>query len=297
MKRIRLPLEISNFQKSAGLKYSTLFSTNPKTEKSEHPTIILHLAPADTSGKNVCPMAGNCTKICLNFAGNPAYLNTKIRARIRKTKAYFEHRENFIQLLALGVARHYHRNGGEKVAVRLNGTSDILWENVPLTVTFDMALYLRQKYNVNANAGTYGNIFEFFNCSLPDASLVSFYDYTKTPRDYAKCSALGYHLTFSFDGWSNSVNVANCRDALQAGLNVAAAFNLKRGADLPEYVNAAAIFGENPTYSGRVLYVQDGDLSDYRPADTQGGSIIGLRFKLPHGANYTAQDVANFCIA
>ena len=293
----RLPAEISNFQKSKNLKFQSIFSTNPKTEKSEFPTIILHLLPYDLSGRNVCPSAGNCKKICLNFAGNPAYLNTKLRARLRKTQAYFSHRAEFMQLLILGIVRAYYKNNKEKIAVRLNGTSDILWENIPVTVTPAMAAYMYSNFKFNAYSGEFQNIFHFFQSQLQNPDKIKFYDYTKTPRDFAKCKEYGYHLTYSFDGWNNAENIKNCAAALNAGLNVAAAFNLKRGQSLPEYINAARIFGDNPSCTGRVLYVQDGDLSDYRPADTQGGSIIGLRFKLPHGANYTAQDVANFCIA
>ena len=51
-----------------------------------------------------------------------------------------------------------------------------------------------------------------------------------------------------------------------------------------------------PRMVGRVLNVVDGDLSDYRPADGYTGSIIGLRFKLPHGINYTSEDRSAFCI-
>lgn len=293
----RLPTEISLFQKSQNLKFQTIFSTNPKTEKSEYPTIILHLLPADLSGKNVCPMAGNCKAICLNFAGNPAYLSTKMQARKRKTLAYFEDRENFMRLLILGIVRAYSKNDKGKIAVRLNGTSDILWENVPVTVTPAMAAYMHSNFKFNAYSGTFENIFHFFNSQLKHPDKIKFYDYTKTPRDYAKCAELGYHLTFSFDGWENAENIANCADALRAGLNVAAAFNLKKGATLPDSVDVSR-FNLLPTDSetGRNISVYDGDLSDYRPADPK-GSIIGLRFKLPHGANYTAQDVAKFCIA
>lgn len=293
----RLPSEIAQFQTAHKLKHQTIFSVNPKTEKSEVKTIILHLLPSDLSGKNVCPNAKNCRAICLNFAGNPAYLNTKLRARLRKTVAYFQDREKFLQLLILGVVHAYHKNDKQPIAVRLNGTSDILWENIPVTVTPAMAAYMYSNYKFNAYAGTFNSIFDFFYHNMIRPERIKFYDYTKMPRNYGKCRMVGYHLTFSFDGWDNAENVKNCADALENGINVAAAFNLKRGAELPEYINAARFFGENPSYSGRVLYVQDGDLSDYRPGDTQGGSIIGLRFKLPHGANYTAQDVENFCIA
>lgn len=293
----RLPSEIAQFQTAHKLKHQTIFSTNPKTEKSEVSTIILHLLPSDMSGKNVCPNAKNCRAICLNFAGNPAYLNTKLRARLRKTVAYFQNRERFLQLLILGIVHAYHKNGREKLAVRLNGTSDILWENIPVEITPAMAAYMHSNYKFNAYSGKFANIFHFFQSQLMRPENIQFYDYTKMPRNWQKLRDLNYHVTFSFDGWSNTENVKNCRDALENGVNVAAAFNLKRKQDLPQYINAARIFGDDPSYVGRVLYIQDGDLSDYRPGDIQGGSIIGLRFKLPHGANYTAQDVANFCIA
>lgn len=291
----RLPAEISAFQKSQNLKFQTIFSTNPKTEKSEYPTIILHLLPHDLSGKNVCPSAGNCKKICLNFAGNPAYLNTKLAARLRKTVAYFQNREQFMQLLVLGIVHAYYKNNKQKIAVRLNGTSDILWENIPVTVTPAMAAYMHSNFRFNAYSGKFSSIFEFFRSNLMQPDRIQFYDYTKTPRDFAKCRELNYHLTFSFDGWSNKQNVENCKTALENGVNVAAAFNLKRGADLPHYFKASQFFGDS--VADRVLAIYDGDLSDYRPADPSYGTIIGLRFKLPHGADYTAQDVQNFCIA
>jgi hypothetical protein len=62
---------------------------------------------------------------------------------------------------------------------------------------------------------------------------------------------------------------------------------------LPLYIGASSILGD----ASGVLAVQDGDLTDYRPSDIPGGSIIGLRFKLPHGTPYTAADKAAFCIA
>jgi hypothetical protein len=295
MQAYRIPSEISAFQKSAKLDYKTIFSTNPKTEKSPLPTIILHLLPYDLSGKNVCPSAGNCKKICLNFAGNPAYLNTKLQARMRKTVNYFQNREQFMQLLLLGVVYNYAKNDKQHMAVRLNGTSDILCENVPVTVTYAMASFMMSRFKFNACAGTYGSILEFFQQSLQHPDRIKFYDYTKTPRDFAKCKQLGYHLTFSFDGWNNAQNVENCKVALENGINVAAAFNIKKGAEFPHYIKAAQFFGDS--VGDRVYAVYDGDLSDFRPSDPNYGTIIGLRFKLPHGAQYTAQDVANFCIA
>lgn len=284
----KLPAAISAFQRETKLNHRTIFSTNPKTEKSELPTIILHLLPYDLSGRNVCPSAGNCKKICLNFAGNPAYLNTKLQARLRKTVAYFQHREQFMQLLLMGIVRHYHQNYKQPVAVRLNGTSDILWENVPVTVTPAMAAYVHDHYNFNAYSGTFESIFDFFNSQMCNPARIKFYDYTKTPRNYEKCKALGYHLTFSFDGWSNKQNVKNCRQAWQAGLNIAAAFNAKKASQFAETFTSQTLGISAPIF--------DGDTSDFRPNDPA-GVIVGLRFKLPHGANYTERDVKEFCIA
>jgi hypothetical protein len=76
-------------------------------------------------------------------------------------------------------------------------------------------------------------------------------------------------------------------------VNIAAAFDIKRRDVLPLYVSACRF---DSAWFGRVFNVVDGDLSDYRPADGYTGSIIGLRFKLPHGINYTSEDRAAFCI-
>jgi hypothetical protein len=295
--RAKLPSKLAVVSKQHKITYRDLLSTNPKTEKSKVQTYILHLAPADTSGVNVCAGAGNCKRICLHFAGNPVYMTNKQAARIRRTLAYVNHREEFMLLFVCAILHKLAKHPGEVIAVRPNGTSDNAYENVDFTITTEFATFCRRKFGFDLPIGK-RNIFEVFNyIAAHGGPVVVFYDYTKIRRNWAECKRLGYHLTFSFDGWNNAANVKLCRDALNAGVNVAAAFNLKRGQELPQYINAAAFFGQNPTFSGRVLYVQDGDLSDYRPGDTQGGSIIGLRFKLPHGINYTAEDRAAFCIA
>ena len=118
-------------------------------------------------------------------------------------------------------------------------------------------------------------------------------DYTKIKRNWAECRRIGYHLTASFDGWQNTANLAICRDALKNGVNVAAAFNLKKGQDLPTLAEVSTIVGGN---SLTFLPVCDGDLTDFRPSDPTGGHIIGLRFKLPHGIAYTDAEKSAFCM-
>ena len=118
-----------------------------------------------------------------------------------------------------------------------------------------------------------------------------FYDYTKTPRDYSHAMACGYHLTFSYDGKTNKANHKHCRDALDAGLNIAAAFDIKKGESLPASLYVPEL--------GRRLTVIDGDLSDERFNDPEKleGVLVGLRYKRATGRKATKQDIKRFCIA
>ena len=73
-----------------------LTTGNPKLMKGEkkgYLSFVLHLAPADLSGYNVCPMASDgCRAACLNTAGRggifkPGTTTNAIQdARIRKTR-------------------------------------------------------------------------------------------------------------------------------------------------------------------------------------------------------------------
>lgn len=290
--RAKLPADLASMSQQYKISYRDLLSVNPKTDKSKVQTYILHLAPAETSGVNVCPGAGSCRKICLHFAGNPVYMNNKQAARIRRTLAYAESPKLFTRLIVCAILSKLAKHSGEPIAIRLNGTSDIQWENLDFNVTPEFATFCRIKWGKELPVGT-RNIFELFNI----VGGVTFYDYTKIRRNWAECRRLGYHLTFSFDGWENSANVKLCREALRHGVNVAAAFNLKRGQDLPHYVDCSR-FNFLPTdeMTGRVFAVVDGDLTDFRPDDGYNGQIIGLRFKLPHGIKYNDADKQAFCI-
>lgn len=306
--RAKLPTDQKAIDREFKTNYRTIFSVNPKTEKSAVQTYILHLAPSDTSGVNVCPGAGNCKAICLHFAGNPVYMNAKQAARIRRTLAYVSDPSRFMRLLVCGILDKLNKHNkdaagignlaGEPLAFRLNGTSDIIWENVDFDITAEFAQFCRIKFGRILPLGK-RNIFEVFNWMRQNTGEnVTFYDYTKVRHNWAECSRLNYHLTFSFDGWNNAANVKLCRDALLSGVNVAAAFNLKRGQSLPEWADGTR-FNLLPTdkEDGRFFPVQDGDLSDYRPGDVKGGAIIGLRFKLPHGIKYSTAERDLFCLS
>ncbi len=160
------------------MKLLTLGNTKTiKGQKMGYMTFILHLAPSDLSGYNTCPMASEgCRSACLNTAGRGGMFkkgettNAIQKARIRKTKMFFENRNEFmIQLLddiRAGI-RKAEREGFIPV-FRLNGTSDIRWENV----------------EVNG----FPNIMSIF----PN---IQFYDYTKLSN--RRNLPANYHLTFS----------------------------------------------------------------------------------------------------
>lgn len=158
-----------------------------KGEKKGYLTAILHLAPSDRSGFNVCPMASQgCRAACLNTAGRGRFDATQA-ARRRKTHWYMARREEFIDQLAVEIERH-HRAAwakGFRACIRLNGTSDIPWEK----------------------SGLFG-----------DFPGVQFYDYTKVPG--RPLDIPNYHLTFSLA----ESNAEHARAELERGCNVAVVF-------------------------------------------------------------------------
>lgn len=282
--RAKLPATLKAFSVLHALDFKTLLSVNPKTEKSEEHTRILHLAPADSSGFNVCSGAGNCKKICLHFSGNKAYMAAKQSARYRKTIAFFNNKQLFLELVVTSLLYSKFKINWEFLAARLNGTSDIPWETIKFTVTPEMSQFWRIKFGVYIVPTEYQSIVHMF-AHYPELG-IKFYDYTKIRRNWAECKAIGYHLTVSYDGADNIGNHKIVRDALSNGINIAAAFNIKRGHDLPK----------SWMFQSTVRAVIDGDLSDYRPGDKPGGHIVGLRFKLPHGIDWTESERDSFCL-
>lgn len=159
-------------------------------------TAILHLAPADLSGYNACPMASpNCKAACLNWSGRGRY--PKVQAtRKAKTRWFFEHRPSFLFELITEIEA-LERKGlrqGKQAAVRLNGTSDLLWEN----------------FRVERHDMIYRNVMEAF-------PTIVFYDYTKIFNRLTKKLPSNYHLTFSLSESNDAQAIA----ALRLGFNVA----------------------------------------------------------------------------
>jgi hypothetical protein len=185
-----------------GLKLLSV-GNNAKTIKgdgSEYLTAILYLAPADlVDGINLCPMAvlAGCKAGCLYSAGR-GRMNSVQAARTRKTIFWRDHRDLFLDQLEQDLDRFlaYCQRKGIQACVRLNGTSDIPWENY-----LDMA-------------GRY--------------SAIQFYDYTKTVNRINKPLPKNYHLTLSYS--EASARYADMvLDAMQnnTGQNMAVVFRDK----------------------------------------------------------------------
>jgi hypothetical protein len=103
-----------------------------KGEAFGYKTAILHFAPYNMSGKNVCPKAvtgpGGCVDPCLNTSGR-GQMNSVQQARINKTNYFWDNRNGFLFELSkeIGLLKKRAARDGFKFAVRLNGTSDLPW--------------------------------------------------------------------------------------------------------------------------------------------------------------------------
>jgi hypothetical protein len=179
-----------------------LLTTNTKLKKSlihGYSTFGIHLAPADESGKNVCPSSSaGCREACLYKAGFGSYPFVQ-RARIKKTQLFSSDPKAFTLTLIGEVETAIRRTKRNNLTpcFRLNLTSDIPWENIKILGK---------------------NIMEMF----PD---VQFYDYTKT-LDRMKKFLNGempsnYHLTFS----RSEDNEEHCREVMRMGGNVAVVYH------------------------------------------------------------------------
>lgn len=220
--------------------------SNPKINKSDKSgkgfkTAILHLSPYKLSGKNFCPNASpGCIDGCLNTSGHGRFDKTQ-EARLRRSKFFINDRQGFMHQLILELwafVRHCKKRD-LKPAVRLNGTSDIPWENIRFT---------KKEYDFPCNGE---NIFEWF-------PMVQFYDYTKSKkRALSKTLPKNYDLTFSR---SEITPYKDIFSIISSRKNIAVVFK----DSIPAYFEG--------------LPVINGDNTDLRFLDPK-GFIIGLSAK------------------
>lgn len=233
---------IADAVRQTGLSYLGSVNKSAKLAKNgkvNQNTYGIYLAPANTSGYNVCSHSTpECRMGCLATSGRAGMEiqagRTVIQnCRINKTRLFYEQPEFFMAWLIaeISAAKMQADAQGHFFSVRLNCTSDIDWQNVLVDGK---------------------SVFEIF----PD---VQFYDYTKNPNKFF-VNPKNYHLTYSYTGrnWKTSQLL------LEQGYNVAMVFDAKNESELPAM------------YKG--YEVVNGDLTDYRVADSK-GVIVGLKWK------------------
>jgi len=192
-----------------------LSTRNAKTIKGEKKgitTYIMYLAPftQNSKGINLCSHASQgCANACLFGSGAARFTGVQL-GKMNKTEYFLADRKNFLLQLVSEietiVRKHDAVVGDEQIgrtgevirykkfAIRLNGTSDIVFE----------------KFKIKDNK----NIFELF----PN---VQFYDYTKNHLRFERVANLGnYHLTFS----RSETNQLQSRIMLTKGYSVAMVF-------------------------------------------------------------------------
>jgi hypothetical protein len=236
---------IAKAKKETGLSYLGKINSSAKIMKGHKKlridTYIIYLAPANTSGYNVCNYSTpECRLGCLATSGRAKLeawtVNSDNRiknSRIKKTKLFHENNKYFMEWLVAELAEGQRKaiKNDYEFAVRLNGTSDIDWVN----------------YRVNGST-----VFGLF-------PTIQFYDYTKHFLKMVD-NLPNYHLTFSYSGR----NTDSCKHILEQGMNIAVVFDTKKGETLPlEFMGYPVI---------------DGDLTDVRYLDAK-RCVVGLRWK------------------
>ena len=165
----------------ASPKYTKWFSEKPdqmlrldgstkviKGNKLGFKTAILYLSPSNMSGMQVCANAllAGCAEACLNTSGRGAMTGVQM-SRLRKALFWQQFQSEAIALIKheIALAEKQSAREGWTLLVRLNGTSDIRWENYGIIQAFPQT---------------------------------QFYDYSKLPN--RKNIPANYDITFSYSG-------------------------------------------------------------------------------------------------
>jgi hypothetical protein len=237
------------------IKAKTLIAvdTNAKTVKGQtqgYNTGIMYLAPAKLAGEaNLCGHASPaCVDACLNTSGLGGVYPSIQLARINKALYFIRFRAEFMAQVNKEVGK-LSKKYGPALCVRLNGTSDIPFNNI----RFDDGLNIMEKY-----------------------SEVQFYDYSKDYKKVINNSIPNYHLTYSVD--ERAVSSFKGSQVLKSGKNIAVVVSKKLYNELFGGKNKAEDFKAYITNAkGEKHELINGDLSDLRFLDRKG--IVILRAK------------------
>ena len=231
---------LSRLKYTDGGRVRQIFGKNFKVNKGQKKgvlTAVAHLSPHDESGYNVCPFAGNCSDVCINKTGQ-LVTGGSLKARVMRTLLFKLFPDEFFAQLREEVRRHvWAAKASEMVpAIRLNGTSDVKWEQ-------------------------YGLLDEF-----PE---VRWYDYTKWPLEH-RTPPDNYHLTYSVSEVEGSMERAV--EYLEAGMNAAIVLQSKDGMTRSAAKGAADEVISRGHFLG--FPAVSGDETDIRFRDKPGSWVI-----------------------
>tara|TARA_R110002096_G_scaffold433052_1_gene651014 strand:+ start:981 stop:1676 length:696 start_codon:yes stop_codon:yes gene_type:complete len=197
---------------ATGTSFKTIKSD--KSKLNESITGIVYLAPASISGKNVCGFSSPaCRKACLNTSGRGQMSNVQ-KGRLRKTLLFLNQKDVFFNDLNKDIEKLKRKCAKTQAlpCVRLNGTSDIPFQNV--------------KQGKNKQS------------LMHEHKDVQFYDYTKDWNRKSKTS--NYHLTYSKSELHTEQDV---QQMVEKGNNVAVVFRDK----LPKTYAGQKVFSGDDT--------------------------------------------------
>lgn len=255
-------------------QFPTIFSTDSaKAAKASgfgYLNAIHYMAPHTLGGVgNLCSHASpQCITICLGqYSGQAAMVadiengtNSVRESRKLKAQLFMRERGEYMNRMARDIVRLERKATREslKLCVRLNGSTDIVWERVSFAIDDKTAKALR----LPDMAGRIVTLLQIFPA-------IQFVEYTKNPNRIGKAPA-NLDLTLSY-----AVNNSQaCVAALLAGHNIAMVFH----GGLPK------------SFGG--FRVIDGDQHDLRHLDEKGGVIVGLS---PKGRK-AKHDISGFVV-
>jgi len=175
-----------------------------KGEKLGFYTVGLHLAPARLAGLdiNLCPWASKgCEAACLNTSGHGAFSSVQ-ESRIRKTHFFWFSKAQFLKQLVseIEAAKRKAARKSLTLAVRLNLTSDVMWETIE-----------------DEDGKT---IFQYFPETV-------FYDYTKSRKRMENFLTGNFPQNYSLTFSRSESNEREVKKISEAGGNVAIVFRGK----------------------------------------------------------------------
>ena len=171
-----------------------------KSQKYKYLSEILHLAPANIGGVNICPNASpECIKLCLNTSGR-GQMNTVQKSRLNKKFYFLADRLKFLNHLDREIKLSYARakRKGFKYTVRLNGTSDLPFERYKLENGLNL---------------------------MDNNPQVQFIDYTKVTNRLDKKNKIPKNYSLTYSQAEN--NLKDVKQVLKTKYNIATVFRKK----------------------------------------------------------------------